>query len=348
MAKGNILSSIGRTVMNTFHNTPAQAVQPTQPATPAQAQQPATNTAAGQTTTIQQTIQQPLTTTNMSLDELKARRMARVEAATGLVEPMHVKVMLRFVDGVCTIVPFAIILLTTSELGQLFTGKPFNIADQTSLNMYGAALMAESVFGACTFIWQYALTYLNSLSSEQERSRMEAFTKGLGLTWGLFALISALGQFVYLRSIWHPANTDFFVYTLIVARVAMFVGSDWACAKYLGWRIHTLKRIAQEEKAKGEIYEEIEQQEASRMQKEAEADAHMRQIKINAETAVRNARMATEVQEIMSKSATKFLEQFMGTLDNVMNGVLENVNARLESPDIEGEVKVLKQEEEDI
>src|SRR5690348_3354258 len=77
------------------------------------------------TITIQRNTQMPISTTTMNPEQLKARRMARVENAKGLVESLHIKVMLKYVDVICLVVPFAIIFLTTSELGQLFTGKPF-------------------------------------------------------------------------------------------------------------------------------------------------------------------------------------------------------------------------------
>lgn len=273
----------------------------------------------------------PLTTTTMTREELKARRMARVEGAANLVEHFHVKVMLKFLDFLCLVTPFWIILFTTSEVGQLFTNKAFDWTDQTSWNAYAPALLGEAVFAGLTFIWQYAEAYRRTLDSHsQEYVEMGKWVTGLSITWYVFAAISALGQFVYLRHIWHPTDADVFTYALIIGRVTLYIGSDWACAKYLGWRVMTLKKIAQEEKIKGEVYAEMERQEADRKQREAEADRHMRNIEIQIQTEERNAKIAGDVQEIMSKSAVKFLGQFTNTVDAVMNNVLKNVNERLE------------------
>ncbi len=314
-------------------------------------QQPAnlaqTATISPPTITIQQNTTMPISTTNMTPEQLKARRIARVENARGLVESLHIRVMLKYVDVLCLVVPFAIVFLTTSELGQLFTGKAFNWQDQTSINMYLAALIAESVYAGCTFIWQYAESYKASLEGVEERARMERFTLGLALVWILFSAISAIGQFYYLKSFWHPKDSDVLAYTLIVARVAILIGADFACAKYLGWRVTTLRKLAQEEKARGEAYQEIEKQEARRREIEAESDLHLAQIDQAIETQKRNAKITNEVQEIMSQAATKFLSQFTGTVESVMNNVLENVNDRLDLPpaadyrEIEGPKKEL-------
>jgi hypothetical protein len=246
--------------------------------------------------------------------------------------------MLRFLDVLCLVTPFWIFLFTTSEIGQLFTHKSFDIYNQTSWNAYAPALIGEAVFAGLTFLWQYAGVYRNTLERHTEDYlTLNRWVMGLAGTWCLFAVISALGQFVYLRSIWQP--TDIFGYALIVGRVTLYIGSEWACARYLGWRVTTLHKIAQEEKVKGEIYAELEQQEADRIQKEAEADMHLRHIQIQIQSAERNARIANDVQEIMSQSAVKFLGQFTGAVDAVMNNVLHNVNKRLELPSVNADVK---------
>jgi len=271
----------------------------------------------------------------MTPEQLKARRLARVENAKGLVESVHIKVMLKYVDVLCLVVPFAIVFLTTSELGQLFTGKPFDIRDQTSVNMYLAALIAEAVYAGCTFIWQYAESYKASIEDAEERARMNRFTLGLALVWLLFSAISAMGQFYYLKTYWKPKSLDTFTYMLIWARVVILIGADFACAKYLGWRVTTLRKFAQEEKARGEMYQEMEKQEARRREIEAESDLHIAQIDQSIETQKRNAKIVNDTAEIMGQATTKFLSQFTGTVERVMNNVLENVNNRLELPPVD-------------
>jgi hypothetical protein len=170
---------------------------------------------------------------------------------------------------------------------------------------------------------------------------MTRYTIGLALVWLLFSVISAIGQFYYLKTFWKPKELDSFTYTLIVARVVILIGADFACAKYLGWRVTTLRKLAQEEKARGEAYQEIEKQESRRREIEAESDLHLAQIDQAIETQKRNAKITNDVQEIMSQAATKFLSQFTGTIESVMNNVLENVNSRLELPPVEGDFKQL-------
>ncbi len=275
--------------------------------------------------------QQQLTTSNMSPEELKARRIARVENAANIVESLHVRAMLKFLDGLCFIGPFWILFWTTSEVGQLFTGKPFDWADQTSWNVYAAALFGECILAGLTFVWQYADTYLQSLDENSpQRVSLKSWVTGLGWTWLVFAAISAYGQFKYLESIWSPHDVS--KYILIVGRVLIYTAGEWACAKYLGWRITTLKKIAQEEKTRGEMYDLIAVQESNRMAKEAEADARLLNIKIQSHTTETNAQMTGKVQQIMSDSAVKFLGKFTDTVDTVMNDVLSNIGGQLQLP----------------
>ena len=296
---------------------------------------------------VQQNPELPLTTTSMTREQLKARRMARVEQATHLIESLHVKVMLKFLDGLCLLGPFWILVFTTSEVGQLFTGKPFDLTDQTSVNVYAAALFGECILAGLTFMWQYVDAYKRTLElRSEERQQLEGWVRGLGCTWAVFALISAVGQFVYLRQVWHPSAGDTWGYALIVGRVTLYTAGEWACAKYLGWRMTTLKKLAQEERVRGELYHEIAQQEAARIEMEAEAEATMRKIEQRVREQERTEKITGEVQEIMGQSAVKFLGQFTATVDAVMNQVLANVNERLALPPVEGEVKAVEEEEE--
>jgi len=299
--------------------------------TPATVAQTATM-GAPPTITIHQNTQLPITTTTMTPDQLKARRMARIENAKGLTDALHTKVMLKYLDFVCLTIPFAIIALTTSELGQLFTGKAFNIADQTSVNMYAAALVAELVYAACTFIWQYAEGYAASIDDGVEQARLKRFTTGIGVLWIFFSIISAMGQFYYLKKFWNPTNLDFFTYALITGRVAIYIGSDFACAKYLGWRVTTIKKLVLEEKTKGEAYQLVATQEATRRQLEASSDQVISEIDSAVENQKRSSKVSTEVQDVMSRSAIIFLDRFTKTIDKAMNMAISEVDKNLELP----------------
>lgn len=268
----------------------------------------------------------------MTPDQLKARRMARIENAKGLTDALHIKVMLRFLDLVCLVVPFAIIALTTSELGQLFTGKAFDWHDQTSVNMYAAALMAEMVYAACTFIWQYAEGYAASLTDGEESKRVKKFTTGVGILWVFFSIISAMGQFYYLKTFWHPASTDTFTYALITGRVAIYIGSDFACAKYLGWRIDTIKKLVQEDKVKGEWYQLVATQEANRRQLEATSDQVVAEIDQAVDNQKRSAEVNRQVQDTLARSAVNFLDRFTKTVDRAMNMAITEIDKNLDLP----------------
>ena len=93
---------------------------------------------------------------------------------------------------------------------------------------------------------------------------------------------------------------------------------------------------------KGEIYEEMERQEAHRIEREAEADLHLRQIQIQIMSQERNAKIANDVQEIMSQASVKFLGQFTTAIDAVMNNVLHNVNQRLQLPPVDAQAEAIE------
>jgi hypothetical protein len=338
MAKGNtkIKDAIGRS-FGMFYNPHLTATEDQPTTTPLPASDK--DTGKDKAITIRRKTSEPLTTANMSLDELKARRIARVEGASNLVESFHVKVFLRFLDGLCLIGPFWILIFTTSEVGQLFTGKGFNWQDQTSVNMYATALFGECILAGLTFLWQYALAYRNGLDvGTGEYQQVSKLIRGAGWTWLLFAGVSALGQAYYLHTIWTAGG--WWSYLLIGGRVTLYTAGDWACAKYLGWRVTSLRKIAQEEKAKGEVYQEMARQEAQRRKIEKQSDQEMKSIDIAIASQDRAANAANNVQDIMSKAAEKFLGRFTKTIDNVMNSALASVNDRL-APGADAEFKEL-------
>jgi len=278
-------------------------------------------------------------TSMMTPQELRNRRLWRVEQAKGLVEHRHIKVMLVFLDWVCVIGPFWILLFTTSEVGQLFTKKAFNMADQTSLNVYGAALFGEVILAGLTFISQYMGGHLDDLERDSEAyKRLRGKYYGVTALWLIFAGISAAASYVYYVNLWHPQNL--LGHAVVVGRVSIYTFGEYACAKYLCWRRHTLEILAREEQKRGEIYLMMEQQEATRIQKEAEAELHLRQVQLNLENQEHSAKMAHDTQSIISNAAVSFLGQFTRTLDAVMNGVLENVNRQLAEAQKQGEVNV--------
>lgn len=327
-----IKSAIGAFRVSKQHRT----TQPPVVKTPPAASKADTDTSESEALTITRNPLLPATTATMSLDALKARRIARVESASNLVESFHVKVMLRFLDLVCLVGPFWILVFTTSEVGQLFTGKGFDWQDQTSVNMYATALFGECILAGLTFLWQYAIAYRNGLDvGSAEHQMVSTLLRGAGWTWALFAGVSALGQAYYLHTIW--AAGGWWSYILIGGRVTLYTAGDWACAKYLGWRVTTLRKIVLEEKAKGDIYQEMARQEGQRRKIEKQSDQEVKAIDVAMQSQERSAKIANDVQDIMSKASVDFLNQFTNTIESVMNTVLTSVNGRLQLPATDAE-----------
>lgn len=266
----------------------------------------------------------------MSRDQLRERRLARIEKASNVVEGAHVKVMLRALDIITLAGPFYIAYMTTSELGQLFTnGKPFDINDQTSLNMYGAALFGELILLGITFFSQYIRGYMFSLEvGTEERESVEKLANGAMLTWYIFAAIGAVGQGVYLYHYWHP-DSNLFNWILIAGRVSIYTGGDYVCAKYLSWRMPTLRKLMQEEREKSKMYVELEREDAEGLKRQKEADAHIRDIEREVESKDRRAEVMGNVEKTISDSTVKAVSQVGSILNAALANSLNIVNQQM-------------------
>src|SRR5579871_5648683 len=283
--------------------------------------------------TIQQDTPMPASIATMTPEALKARRIARIERASGLLQTPHVKIMLHVLDAIALIGPFYIMTMTTSELGELFTnGKPFSWQDQTSVNMYGAAFFGEAILLGLTFISQYIRSYEQSLSSDSpERLEIEKLSNGAIRVWWLFAAIGALGQAVYLYNYWHPAG-NWIYYLLILGRVCIYTGGDYVAAKYLCYRIPTLKRTIMEEQERSKAYTGLEQVEAESRKREKEADAHMKNIDREIAQKDRRDAMIGNVEIKLSEATTKTVGRVTDLLDGIFVNALAEINQRLELP----------------
>jgi hypothetical protein len=266
----------------------------------------------------------------MSRDQLRERRIARIEKASNVVEGPHIKVMLRALDLITLLGPFYITVMTTSEVGQLFThGKPFDMNDQTSVNMYGAALFGELILLGITFFSQYIRSYMYTLEpGTDEREQVEALANGAMFTWYLFAAIGALGQGVYLYNYWHPAS-NLFNWLLIIGRVTIYTGGDYVCAKYLSWRMPTLRKLMQEEREKSKMYVELEQEDAEHLKREKEADAHIRDIERDVESKDRRADVMGNIEKTISDATVKAVAQVGDILNTALANSLNIVDQQM-------------------
>ena len=278
----------------------------------------------------------PVTVANMSREVLKARRVARIEKAANITEGTHVKVMLHTMDVACLAGPFYIAFMTTSELGQLFTnGKPFKWDDQTSINMYGAALFGEIILMCLTFFSQYIRSYLGMLDTgSEEYPRIEKIANGAMLTWYGFAAIGALGQAYYLYTFWAPHGSVaqmIFTWILIIGRVCIYTGGDYVCAKYLAWRIPSLKKLMQDENMKSLMYESLEKQDAESLKREKEADAHIRNIELEIESKDRRAETLGNIEKTVADAATTAVGRVGQLIDKQLERAIEGL-PQLEGP----------------
>jgi hypothetical protein len=281
--------------------------------------------------TIQQDVPMPVTSLNMTLEQLKARRLARPEKATNVVEGFHIRVMLRILDGIALLGPFYITLMTTSELGELFTnGKALDWKDQTSINMYGAALFGEVILLGLTFISQYMRSYLYSLESDlPEYESTKRIADGAMLMWYLFAAIGALGQGVYLYNYWHPA-ANLFNWLLIIGRVCIYTGGDYVAARYLCWRIPSLTKLIREDRERDKLYEEMERADAERLKRTKEADAHIRKVEIEMENAERRNEVMGNVERKYGEVVTQAFGKVSSMMDKVFDKTIAEVDAKMQ------------------
>ncbi len=242
----------------------------------------------------------PLTTSDMTQEQLRERRIRRIEAAK-VARPLHETVMLAALKVWLLVGPPAFVGLTVFEVSYIFSAflPPGDAGDKI---IFFGALFVDLAMMFTTFgvaIKRRDLAEKREVyGSVPKREEMEVLF-GTFL-WLVFAAINIVGQSAFLLHITHssfdfshPTMIDLF----IAARVVGFILGD-ACTAFFLSKVDgsALKLIARSEREKGVIYADIADAEGKRQIAEAEAEAKILLIQLEVEQKQRDAEFLAAIK----------------------------------------------------
>ncbi len=240
----------------------------------------------------------PLTSGNMTPDELKARRIARVEAAS-FTREFHEVTMLWLLRQWILVGPMAFVALTSGEIAFVFA----IVGATASLWLiWGGALFVDLCMMFCTFLLARTKRRIHELrsSGSEVPSTMNTLARGLAFGWSALAIVNMIGQVAFLTILMRTGNLNILVYYAFIAtRVFGFIVGDAVTAFLLPQVETDIELVAREDERKGKIYLQIAQSEAERRRKEAQADMTIKKIDIEIQREQRWADFHAELDKLM-------------------------------------------------
>jgi hypothetical protein len=236
-------------------------------------------------TSIQTAVPTRVTTASMSIEELRARRVALIES-TKFGRPAHEMFMLALLKVWLFVGPIAFVALTTSEVAYILT-QMVAAGDTATYVIAGGALFIDLAMMFVTF--GVAIKRHDIAEKREGRgvvsAREEAETWLGTIMWLVFAAINIISQAAFLLHVIGTRDTPLLT-VFVVSRVAGFILGDASTAFFLS-KVdgNKLKLIARGEREKGIIYKEVATAEGERKAIEGEADAKivLLQIRVQAE-----------------------------------------------------------------
>lgn len=228
-----------------------------------------------------------LTTSNMTQEQLRLRRVNLIEGAK-VARPFHENMMLFALKIWLLIGPPAFVALTTSEIAYIFAAllPPGDSGNRIILigALFVDLAMMFTTFGVAIKRRDLAeKREVNGAVSKREEAEVWFGT----FLWLIFAAINIIGQSAFLLRIvqanTNPGNLSL-IYLFIAARVTGFILGD-ACTAFFLAKIDSspLKLIARSEREKGTLYADIADAEGKRKIAEASAEAAILLIQLEAE-----------------------------------------------------------------
>ena len=242
----------------------------------------------------------PLTTSDMTQEQLRARRIRRVEGAK-VARPLHESLMLFALKIWLVLGPPAFVLLTVFEVAYIFQ-QLLPPGDSGDKIIFFGALFVDLAMMFTTFgvaIKRRDLAEKREIQGGVTKREEAEVWFGTGL-WLIFAAINIIGQSAFLLRIVqassHPGDLHL-IYLFIAARVTGFILGD-ACTAFFLAKVDSspLKLIARSEREKGMIYADIADAEGKRQIAEAEAEARILLIQLDVEQKRRDAEFLAAIK----------------------------------------------------
>lgn len=220
-----------------------------------------------------------LTTSGMSQEQLKTRRINLIESAK-FGRPFHENFMLVGLRIWLVIAPPLFVVLTAGEVAYILTHLvPPNDRNGQTIIILGAAFI-ELAMMFCTF---GLAIKRRDLAEKRETvgvvSKREEAEVWVGtLIWLVFAAINIIGQCAFLMHIIQASGSKdmTLLYVFIASRVVGFILGDASTAFFLAHVDNSrLKLIARSEREKAALYKDLAQAEGDRQLVEAKAENEM-------------------------------------------------------------------------
>lgn len=267
----------------------------------------------------------PLTSGNMTADELKARRIARVEAAS-FTREFHEVAMLWMLRKWILFGPMAFVALTSGEIAFVFAIVG---AGASLWLIWGGALFVDLCMMFCTFLLARTRRRIHELraSGSDVPHTMLALSRGLAFGWSALAIVNMIGQVAFLTILMRVGSLSVLIYyAFIGTRVFGFIIGDAVTAFLLPQVETDIELVAREDERKGKIYLQIAQSEGERRKSEAQADMAIKKIDIEIEREQRWAEFHAELDKLMIED----------TLRRQRGHMIESPEERTHDNDIDG------------
>jgi hypothetical protein len=251
----------------------------------------------------------PKSTSTMSAEELKLRRMQRIEQAR-VGRPFHERVILFFLRIWLLVGPVAFVALTAAEVAYILTHLVAPGDRNGQLIIWGGALFIELAMMFTTFglgVKRHEVAEQKAVYGEAKPEDEQLVRLGTGM-WVLFALINILGQSAFLFHVigatQDPNMT--LLYFFVASRVVGFILGDAGTAFFLGHvESNDVRLMARGEREKGQLYLELAEAENKRKYLEAEADTKIEMMQIEVQQKRADAQFLAQLKQ---QTFTRILE----------------------------------------
>src|SRR6266851_4361439 len=240
-------------------------------------------------------------TSSMTAEQLKARRIERVENAR-VGRPFHEQVMLFFLKCWLLVGPVAFVVLTAAEVAYILTHLVAPGDRNGQIIIWAGAMFIELAMMFTTFglgIKRHEVAERREAYGHVEPAQERMVLVGT-LMWLAFAAINVIGQSAFLFHV-IAASSDSnltLLYVFVASRVVGFILGDAGTAFFLGHvDSNDVRLLARAEHERGKLYMDLADAESKRRLLEAEADSKIKLMEIKVQQEQADADFLSRLKE---------------------------------------------------
>jgi hypothetical protein len=132
------------------------------------------------------------------LEQERNKRIRMISDFTDVKESADHKVK-RWISGAaCAIIPWALVIFVTSDVGEYFAGKTFTWSDWGIVGIFGITLLLEVGIAVVTNAWGNTVHDMNAAEAESDKTKWRDRMKTQMIAWGVLSLVSGFALFMFL------------------------------------------------------------------------------------------------------------------------------------------------------